>query len=77
MKTVTMYSTATCKYCKLAEKLFDEHKVPYTKIDVGADADQRKIMIEKSGQMGVPVIFVGTEMTVGFDKPKLTTLLGL
>lgn len=34
-------------------------------------------MIEKSGQMGVPVIFIGDEMTVGFDKPRLSNLLGL
>jgi glutaredoxin len=44
---------------------------------VSADLEKRKEMIEKSGQMGVPVIFVEEEMTVGFDKDKLSTMLGI
>ena len=32
-------------------------------------------MIEKSGQMGVPVIYVGDEMVVGFDEAQLRGLL--
>ena len=34
-------------------------------------------MIDKSSQMEVPVIFIGDEMMIGFDKDKLTELLGL
>jgi len=44
---------------------------------VAEDADKRQEMIEKSGQMGVPVIFIGDEMLIGFDKDKLTEVLGL
>ena len=77
MKEVTIYTTPTCGYCKMAKEFFTENNVNYTEYNVGTDLEKRKEMIEKSGQMGVPVIFVGDDMTVGFDKQKLSGLLGL
>lgn len=77
MKEVTIYTTPTCGYCKMAKEFFAANNVNFTEYNVGTDLEKRKEMIEKSGQMGVPVIFVGDDMTVGFDKPKLTNLLGL
>ena len=38
---------------------------------------KRKEMIDKSGQMGVPVIYVGDELTVGFDEDRLRSLLAI
>ena len=75
MKNVTIYSTPTCGYCKMAKDFFVEKGIQYTEYDVAADLEKRKEMIEKSGQMGVPVIFVDDKMTVGFDKEKLSSLL--
>lgn len=77
MKEVTIYTTPTCGYCKMAKEFFDANNVQYKDYNVGTDLEKRKEMIEKSGQMGVPVIFVGDEMTVGFDKAKLSSLLSL
>ncbi|MBT3282977.1 glutaredoxin family protein [bacterium] len=77
MKNVTIYSTPTCHFCQLAKEFFKEKNVEYTEHDVSADLEKRKEMIEKSGQMGVPVIYVDEEMTVGFDKDKLSTMLGI
>jgi len=77
MKEVTIYTTPTCGYCKMAKEFFAENNVNYTEYNVGTDLEKRKEMIEKSGQMGVPVIFVGDDMTVGFDKPRLSSLLGI
>lgn len=77
MKEVTIYTTPTCGYCKMAKEFFTENNVNYTEYNVGTDLEKRKEMIEKSGQMGVPVIFVGDEMAVGFDKSKLSSMLGL
>ena len=39
--------------------------------------EKRKEMLERSGQMGVPVIFIGEEMIIGFNKPRIVELLGL
>ena len=61
----------------MAKEFFKENGIEYQEYDVSTDSEKRKEMIEKSGQMGVPVIFVDDEMIVGFDKAKLTELLGL
>lgn len=77
MKNVIIYSTPTCHFCQMTKEFFKENNVEYTDYDVSTDAEKRKEMIEKSGQMGVPVIFIDDEMMIGFDKDKLTEALGL
>ena len=76
-KSVSIYTTPTCVYCKMTKDFFKQNNVEYQEFDVSSDLEKRKEMIEKSGQMGVPVIFVDNEMTVGFDKGKLQELLGI
>jgi len=75
MKNVTIYSTPTCTYCAQAKEFFKTNNVAYTEFNVGADVEKRKEMVDKSGQMGVPVIDIGGEIIVGFDKPKISQLL--
>ncbi|MFZ2150133.1 MAG: Uxx-star family glutaredoxin-like (seleno)protein [Minisyncoccia bacterium] len=77
MKNVTIYSTPSCHFCHMAKDYFKENNVAYTEYDVASDMEKRKEMVEKSGQMGVPVIIIGDELTVGFDKPKIAKLLEL
>ena len=77
MVQVTIYSTPTCGYCKMAKAYFTENNIAYTEKDVSVDAVARDDMIKKSGQLGVPVIDVDGTLVVGFDKPKLAQLLGL
>ncbi|OGG73076.1 NrdH-redoxin [Candidatus Kaiserbacteria bacterium RIFCSPLOWO2_01_FULL_53_17] len=76
-QTVTIYSTPTCHFCGMAKEFFKANNIQYTEHDVASDIAQRKEMIEKSGQMGVPVITVGDSLVVGFDEPELRSLLGL
>jgi glutaredoxin 3 len=76
-KPVTIYSTPTCHFCQMSKEFFKEHGVAYTEYNVANNLERRQEMIQKSGQMGVPVIFVGEELVVGFDKDKLTELLGV
>ena len=81
MKKVTIYSTPTCTYCRLAKEFFREHGVSYEEHNVASDLKRREEMLEKSGQMGGPVIVVGDagqeEVVVGFDQSHLSKLLGL
>jgi len=77
MQNVTIYSTPSCHFCHVAKDFFNEKKVAYTEYDVASDLEKRKEMMEKSGQMGVPVIIIGDEIVVGFDKQKISQLLGL
>ncbi len=77
MQNVTIYSTPSCHFCHLAKDFFTANGIVYTEYNVASDLEKRKEMIEKSGQMGVPVIVIGNEITIGFDKPKIAKLLGL
>lgn len=80
-KPVTIYSTQTCGYCRAAKDFLQSHDVGFTEIDVGVDQAKAREMIEKSGQMGVPVIVVGSgseeELIVGFDQNRLARAVGL
>ena len=77
MKKVEIYSTPTCTYCTMAKVFFKENNVPYTEYNVGADIAKRQEMIEKSGQMGVPVIVIDDNLMVGYDKEALSQILGI
>ena len=76
-KKVTIYSTPTCHYCHMAKDFFDQSGVKYEDYNVVSDLAKRQEMVDKSGQMGVPVIIVGDQMVVGFDQPFLEEILGL
>ncbi len=77
MKSVTIYTTPTCVYCKMAKEFFKKNNVEYQELDVANDDAAREAMIQKSHQMGVPVIDVGGEIIVGFDRTELERALGL
>lgn len=77
MSKVTIYSTPTCHYCEMAKDFFNANDVKYESFDVASDMEKRKEMMEKSGQLGVPVILVDDEVVVGFNKSRLIELLKL
>jgi len=77
MPNITIYSTPTCHFCHMAKNFFKENNVVYTEHNVASDLEKRKEMMEKSGQMGVPVILIGDELVVGFNQPKIAKLLNL
>lgn len=77
MKKVIIYSTPTCTYCNAAKAFFKEKGVEYEEHDVAVDATKRQEMMDKSGQLGVPVIDVEGQIVVGFDKDTLNHVLGL
>ena len=77
MANITIYSTPTCPYCKMAKDYLASKNFTYTEVDVAADASKADEMIQKSGQMGVPVIDIDGTIIVGFDKPKMNAALGI
>ena len=74
-KTIKVYSTPTCPYCKMAKSFLDDKKIEYTDIDVSTDEKAADEMIQKSGQMGVPVLDIEGEIIVGFDQDKINKAL--
>lgn len=72
---VAIYTTPKCVYCKMAKQFFKENGVEYEEYDLAADEQKVEEMIERSGQMGVPVIDVDGKLIIGFDKQALKQAL--
>lgn len=66
-KKVIVYSTPTCPYCVYAKEYFTTNGIAFTDIDVSKDQTAARDMVQKSGQMGVPVIDIGGNIVVGFQ----------
>lgn len=72
---VTIYSTPTCGFCHMAKQWMDENNISYKDNDVTTSQSLVQEMVEKSGQMGVPVIEIEDKILVGFDKHRMEELL--
>lgn len=77
MAKVKVYSTQTCIYCKTLKEFLKEHNIEFDNIDVGQNQEALEEMVKKSGQMGVPVVDIDGKIIVGFDKEKISQLLGI
>ena len=74
-RQVTVYSTPTCPYCHRAKDFLKEKGVDFTDLDVAADIEARNTMVQKSGQLGVPVIEGDGQIVIGFNRAKLEEIL--
>jgi glutaredoxin-like YruB-family protein len=73
--TITVYSASWCAFCHAAKDYFDKLGVKYTDKDVEADPKNAQECVDKSGQTGIPVIEIGTDIIVGFDRVKIDNSL--
>lgn len=76
-KQVKVYTTPTCPYCVTLKRFLEQKDVEFEEVDVSEDEDALEEMKEKSGQTGVPVVEIGEEVIVGFEKKKIKQLLDL
>ena len=74
---VTIYTTPTCHFCHAAKDFFSTHNVAFTDYNVATDLEKRREMIQKSGQMGVPVITIGEKLIVGYDEERIRETLAI
>ena len=72
---VRVFSTPTCPFCVTLKNFLKEHNIQFEDIDVSQSELAQKEMIEKSGQMGVPVIEINGKIVIGFDQNKIKNLL--
>ena len=77
MKKVKVFSTPTCPYCHMANDYLTDKKVSFEDIDVSQDQQQAQKMVERSGEMGVPQLWIDDQIVIGFNKPVIDHLLGL
>ena len=69
--SVTIYSTPTCGYCNIAKDYFRKNNISFQDYNVAADVRKAEEMVQKSGQMGVPVIDINGRIIVGFNQPEI------
>mgnify|MGYP001603556988 CR=1 FL=1 len=74
---ITIYSTSTCIYCKMAKDFFAKNSIKYKEINVAEDLKAREEMVSKSHQLGVPVIDIDGQIFVGFNRGELAKALDL
>lgn len=74
-KRVTIYSTPTCPYCRQAKDYLTQKGISFDEFNVATDMEARNAMVQKSGQLGVPVIEIDGQVVVGFNRGKLDELL--
>jgi glutaredoxin-like YruB-family protein len=72
---VKVFSTPFCPYCVSLKNFLKERDIEFEEFDVSQDEKARNEMVEKTGQLGVPVIDIDGELVVGFDKEKISKLL--
>ena len=70
-KNIEIYTSPTCHFCHDLKSFLDEKGVKYSEKVVGSDESISQELLDRSGQMGVPVVFINEEMIVGFDKAKI------
>ena len=76
-KKVAVYSTPTCPYCVMVKQFLKDNNINFQDYDVGSDREKAQEMVQKSGQMGVPVLDIEGEIIVGFDRDRIKQILGI
>ena len=74
---IVIYSTPSCTFCTMAKNFLKENHVPFEEYNVAIDIARRKEMLDKSGQMGVPVIDINDSIIIGFDKELIAKKVGI
>jgi glutaredoxin 3 len=75
--TVTVYTTPTCSWCQATKEHLRTNGIAFDEVDVSANTERAREMVEKSGQYGVPVIEIDDEIIVGFNRARIDALLGI
>jgi glutaredoxin 3 len=73
--SVTIYSAPWCAFCHMAKNYLDGLKVKYKDIDVDSDPQAAQDLVKKTGQAGIPVLEIGGEIIIGFDRAKIDSAL--
>ncbi len=74
---IKVYSTPSCAYCVTLKKFLKGKDIKFQDVDVSADEKELQEMVDKSGQMGVPVIDLDGQIIVGFNRNKILEALNI
>lgn len=74
---IRIFSTPSCPYCYTLKDFLAKKGFSFEDIDISKDDSARQLLVEKTGQMGVPVIAIGEDFIIGFEKKKICELLNI
>jgi len=74
---IKVYSTPACPYCVTLKRFLEERGIEFEYIDVSVNQAALREMIDKSGQMGVPVVNIDGEIIVGFNREEIMKALNI
>ena len=79
---ITVYSTTTCPYCIMVKKWLADNKISYTEYLVDKNPYAAQLMVQLSGQRGVPFTTVesddgSVDKIIGFDRARLSQAVGV
>lgn len=74
---VILFSSGSCPWCSRAKNYLRQKGIRVKEVRVDKNPDAAKDVVRMTGQMGVPVLLIGTAKIVGFDKARMDRLLGL
>jgi len=74
-KKITIYSTPNCPHCVSAKRYFKQLGLPFKDYDVSKDRSAAEKMVRKTGQMGVPVIEIGNQIVIGFNRKRIESIV--
>jgi glutaredoxin 3 len=72
---VVVYTTPTCGYCHQVKQYLSERGVSFKEVDVAADRQAAGEMVRLTGQRGVPVVVIDSQIVVGFNRARIDQLL--
>jgi len=72
---VIVYSATWCAFCHAAKDYLDKKNVAYDDRDVESKPEYMQQALDKSGQTGIPVLDIGGDIIIGFDRPKIDAAL--
>ncbi len=75
MKKVIIYTTSWCPFCEMTKEFLKQKNIPYEEKNVEFDMQAREEMVQKSGQLGVPVIDIEGKIIVGFSPQEIEEAL--
>lgn len=74
---ITVYTTSSCPYCYQLKDFLDKNKIEYKEVDIGNNQKIAEEIVQKSGQMAVPITEIDGEIIVGFDEIKFKKRLNI
>lgn len=74
-KEITIYTTPTCGFCHMVKEYLSGKDIEYKTKDITTDENAYKEVLESTGQLGVPVVNIGSKTIIGFDRPKIDLAL--